>query len=70
MRPAMKKLVLLLAALLILLPGCGETKTVTCDHCGAQIELPKNSNVEEDWIVFCKTCENDLFEDNPVVSPD
>ncbi|MBQ3504936.1 MAG: hypothetical protein IJA75_09575 [Oscillospiraceae bacterium] len=66
----MKKLALLLAALLLLLPGCGETRTVTCDHCGAQIELPADSKIEDDWIVFCKACEEDLFADNPVVSPD
>lgn len=60
---------LLLAALLLTLAACGETRTVHCDHCGADIELASDSNIEEDWIVFCKTCEEELFGDNPVVSP-
>ena len=63
----MKKLALLLAALLLLLPGCGETRTVTCDHCGAQIQLPADSKIEEDWIVFCKTCELEAFGESGVV---
>lgn len=67
----MKKLALLLALLVLLsaLTGCGEPKTVTCDHCGASIELSRNSNITDEWIIFCKTCEEELFGDNPVVSP-
>ena len=66
----MKKIGILLAVLLVLLPGCAGSKTVTCDHCGETIQLPQDSKIEEDWIVFCKTCEEDLFAENPVVSPD
>ncbi len=60
---------LALAALLLGLAACGGTKTVHCDHCGAEIQIPTSSNIEEDWIVYCKTCETELFGDNPVVSP-
>ena len=67
----MKKLLcLLLAAMLFcMLVGCA-TKTVHCDACGEEITLTVNSNVEEDWIVFCKKCEEEHFGDNPVVSPE
>lgn len=65
----MKKFAILLAILLLLLSGCGETRTVTCDHCGDTIQLPQNSNIEDDWIVFCNTCEENLFGENPVVDP-
>ena len=61
---------LILAALLLLsLAACGKTKTVHCDHCGEEIAIDVNSNMTEDWIIFCKTCEKDLFADNPVVDP-
>ena len=65
----MKRLTLVLAVLLLLLCGCSEKKTVTCDHCGAEIELKPDSNITDEWIVFCKECEENLFGDNPVVSP-
>ena len=64
----MKRLALLLA-LLLLLSGCADPKTVTCDHCGAEITLNKGSNITDEWIVFCKECEENLFGENPVVSP-
>jgi len=67
----MKKLCIVLVLLLLLsaVTGCGGKKEVTCDHCGATIELDKDSNITDEWIVFCKTCEEELFADNPVVSP-
>lgn len=55
--------------LLALLAGCGGTKIVHCDHCGDEIELAADDKIEEDWIVFCKTCEEELFGEEPVVSP-
>lgn len=68
----MKRVMTLLTAaflLLSLLAGCGGTKIVHCDHCGDEIELPAGDKIEEDWIVFCKTCEEELFGDDPVVDP-
>ncbi len=65
----MRRIALLLAVLLLLLPGCGKEKIVTCDHCGAEIALSSSSNITDEWIVFCKECEETLFGDNPVVSP-
>lgn len=60
---------LLAFLMLSLLAGCA-TRTVHCDACGDEITVEEKSNIEEDWIVFCKTCEEDLFGDNPVVSAD
>ena len=59
---------LLLAALTLtaLLAGCGGTKIVHCDRCGAEIELPAKEKIDEDWIVFCKACEEEI---SPVVEP-
>ena len=66
-----RKIGMLLAvlALLALTAGCSGTKIVHCDHCGGEIELAAGDKIEEDWIVFCKTCEEALFGDEPVVSP-
>ena len=46
----MKRFALLLALLVLLtvLTGCGEPKTVSCDHCGATIELTKDSNITDE----------------------
>ena len=61
---------ILLAALLLSLMGCGgEPKIVHCDRCGDEIQLEADSNIDEDWIVFCKTCEKEAFGDDGVVSP-
>ncbi len=69
----MRKWILTTAALLCLLsllPGCAKSRIVHCDRCGAEITLNADSNIDEDWIVFCKTCEEEAFGDNPVVSRD
>ena len=64
-----KKLCLLLAlALIFTLVACGSTKTVTCDHCGKEITLNKNSNITDEWIVYCKTCEKELFGEDGLIS--
>lgn len=53
---------LMLAALMLLtLAGCGETKTLHCDHCGGEILVEADSNMEEDWIVYCGPCNEALF---------
>ena len=61
---------LTIVCLMFLLCACAESRIVHCDRCGAEITLDADSNIDEDWIVFCKTCEKEAFGDNPVVSPD
>ena len=62
-------LLLILSAML--LGGCKkETRTVHCDRCGEEIALDADSNITEDWIVFCKTCELEAFGESGVVSGD
>lgn len=64
----MKHLWLLSAAILLcsLLVSCGETKILHCDHCGKEIKVSAASNMEEDWIVYCKDCESELGLDTIV----
>ncbi|MBQ3089662.1 MAG: hypothetical protein IJD21_03760 [Oscillospiraceae bacterium] len=64
----MKRAVLFaLAALLTLgLSGCA-MKELTCDHCGKAVTVSQRSNMEEDWIIFCPECNEELFGDDPVV---
>lgn len=63
-----KRITALLLALIMLLvlTACGGTKTLHCDRCGAEIPVEKDSNITEDWIVFCKDCEEEI---GPVVDP-
>ena len=66
-----KLLGLLLALTLLLLSGCGkETRTVTCDGCGQEITVEAGSNITDEWILFCKTCEQELFGGTGVVEGD
>ena len=62
----MKKLLVIpLAAVLCLsLMACG-SKTLHCDGCGAEVQVAQNSNMDEDWIIFCHDCEEEM---GPVVT--
>lgn len=66
-----KKMICLLLALMLMLTlfACGKAKTVTCDHCGAEIALTSDSNITDEWIVYCKDCELELFGEDGVVAP-
>ena len=65
----MKKMMCLLLVLVMILTlvGCGK-RTVTCDGCGEDIVVKANSNVTDEWIVFCSKCETELFGEDGVVS--
>lgn len=62
----MKKLLALLFAILMLaslLTACGKakmTKTVHCDRCGAAVTIDGDSVMEEDWIIFCESCSEEI----------
>lgn len=60
---------LLVLVLVLALVACG-SKTATCDGCGAEIQLEAKSNVTDEWIVYCRTCEVELFGEDGVVSAD
>lgn len=54
-----KTIVLALMMLLALssLSACkGETKTLTCDGCGKLVEVEADSNMTDEWILFCEEC--------------
>ena len=62
-----KRICILLAAILLLsavLTGCGKAATATrivhCDNCGKEIEVPEDSNMTDDWILYCSDCEKEL----------
>ena len=67
MKKSALTLLLVLMALLSLTACRKETKIVHCDRCGDEIVLDADDRITEDWIVFCKTCEEEAFGDNPVV---
>lgn len=60
-------LVLILSLSMFILGSCG-AKTLHCDGCGKELKVANSSNMEEDWIVFCKDCEEEVFGDEPLVS--
>ena len=66
----MKKIIAVVLAMLLcllFLTGCVATKELTCDHCGKTVKVPEDSNLEEDWIIYCKKCNNELFGDDPLL---
>jgi len=59
----MKKKILLLVGVSILamgICGCGAKKIVHCDKCGVEIKVDEDSNVDEDWILYCDDCGKDI----------
>ena len=69
-RRTAKRILALLAAVLILvtlLAGCArETKTLHCDRCGKAVTVDADSNLDEDWILYCSNCEKELGLDQLV----
>lgn len=67
----MKRLlfVLLAVALLLMVPaGCGQTKTLHCDNCSKEVTVDADSNMEEEWLIYCEECNEELFGDDPLLS--
>ena len=46
--------------------GCGKEKLLHCDGCGGEIRVEADSNMDEDWIIFCERCEKELFPEGVV----
>ena len=44
--------------------GCGKAATATrivhCDRCGKEVSVPEDSNMTDDWILYCSDCEKEL----------
>ena len=65
----MKKVLCFLAAasLLFALGGCAKTKTLHCDKCNEEIVVKENSDMNEDWGIYCEDCHEELFGNDPVL---
>lgn len=48
--------------------GCSKTKKLHCDNCNKEVEVQKNSNMEESWLIYCDECNEELFGDNPLLN--
>ena len=62
-----KRICILLAAIMLLsavFTGCGKAATATrivhCDRCGKEVSVPEDSNMTDDWILYCSDCEKEL----------
>lgn len=57
----MKKIIVffLLFSLISIFSACGEEKILHCDGCGTEIKTA-NEEMDEDWIIYCEDCEDDL----------
>ena len=64
-----RKISLILALLFVLLSltACGKTKALHCDHCGTEITVAESNQMEEDWIIYCAECNEELFGDDPIL---
>ena len=65
----MKKIlaIALVLCMLFALSGCGKTKTLHCDNCDKKVKVDEDSNMTEDWIIYCDECNEKLFGDDPLL---
>ena len=61
-------MVIILLCMIVLLAGCGEKKTVTCDGCGKVVEVEAGSKMDDSWIVYCDTCYTEFYGEDGLVS--
>ena len=62
-------LAVVLSLMAAFLCGCGKTaavRTVHCDHCGKELSVPEDSNMTDNWILYCTDCEKALGLDTIV----
>ena len=58
--------IILVLILILSLSACS-FKTLHCDHCGKEIKVTENNQMEEDWIIYCEECNKKLFGDDPLL---
>lgn len=60
----MKKLLLAITVLALLagLMGCAGTKILHCDKCNKEVKVSTKSNMDEDWMIYCESCEPVISE--------
>ena len=50
-------IVLALLTMVFCMASCEkETKELTCDGCGKLVEIEADSNMTDEWILFCEEC--------------
>jgi len=68
----MKKMLLraiaicLVAVVMFTVTGC-KTKVLHCDNCNKEVKVAEKSEMEEEWTIFCKECNEKLFGDDPLL---
>ena len=63
----MRVFCLLLAVLMLF--GCGkEARIVHCDGCGCELTVEADSNMTDEWIIYCHDCEVKFFGEDGLVS--
>lgn len=62
----MKKFIALMMviAMVFAFAGCSEKKVLKCDGCGADIQVDADSNMDDNWSLFCKDCNEKLGLDS------
>lgn len=53
----------LVFVMLFAFAGCGEKVTLKCDKCGKDVSADADSNMTDEWIIYCEECEKELFSD-------
>ncbi len=65
----MKKIICLIltVCLTFALVSCVKTKVLHCDRCQCEITVKESSNMDEEWIIYCEKCNEELFGDDPIL---
>lgn len=58
----MKRVLLIMLALLMMtaLCACGEQKQLQCDGCGTMVSVNADSDMTDEWLIYCGECEKEL----------